>query len=80
MSSTPEMIFDAAKVAEDIHAGHVVGLGEYITLHRSGDSLVQQCRRCVVEARLPYTRMGITLDLERLAQFIYKHQHQEPAS
>jgi hypothetical protein len=79
-NQSPEMIFDAAQVAKDIHAGHVVRLGDNITLHKSGTSLVQQCRRCVVEARLPYTSMGITLELEQLAQFIFKHQHKEPAS
>jgi hypothetical protein len=72
--------FDAAEIAQRIHAGDIVNLGENITLHRSGGSLVQQCRRCVVEARIPYSGTRIAMDLEKLALFIFKHQHKDPPS
>lgn len=77
---THKQPFDAALIAKHINNGDIVRLGDYITLHQSGNDLVQQCRRCVVEARVPYTSMGITLELERLANFIFKHQHREKSS
>ena len=72
--------FDSADVARRIMAGDVVRLGPNITLHKRGNQLVQQCRRCVLEVPLTFTPAGIIDQTEDLAKFIFKHQHTEPAS
>jgi hypothetical protein len=82
--TTDKMPFDPADIAKRLSEGHIVKLGDYITLHLSIGTrekfLVQQCRRCVTESRLPFSSVALTLRMEELALFIFKHQHAEPPS
>lgn len=74
-----EIPFVPAEIAAHLAAGQLVHLNPYLVLFMRLDRLVRQCRRCVLEETQAFIPASLTDEIERLAQFIFQHQHKDPS-